>query len=200
MRASGGSPEDVDELLDRMEQTYGPGSGIVTIAVVAGELVAVGRLSVLIEVAEASATRLRVGVGRPVPTEQVGVSYRTAGLAMEGAHAGGAPVLWKERLAQGVSALLDPDTAQSFADATLANLREPTDADLLATLASFLRHHGSHARIARDLGIHRNTVTLRVRLLESRLERSLDDPQTRVDAWVALQIANAAHEGAAFEV
>ena len=34
--------------------------------------------------------------------------------------------------------------------------------------------------------MHRNTVRNRIRQIESLLDVSLDDPQVRVDAWVAL--------------
>jgi purine catabolism regulator len=39
---------------------------------------------------------------------------------------------------------------------------------------------------ADELAVHRNTVRHRVRRIESLLGVSLDDPQVRVDAWVAL--------------
>lgn len=195
LRASGAA-EEVEETLDRIDQ--GPGQvGIVAQAVVDGELVALGRASAIQEMAEVAARRLRVGVGRTAGIQEVGVSYRTAGLALESARVG-EPVVWRERAADGVAALLEPAQARAFAEGLLLGLRAEEDGDLLATLGSFLRHHGSHVRVARDLGIHRNTVAQRVRAIEARLGRSLDDPQTRVDMWTALQIANAAEQSAAF--
>lgn len=196
LRAAG-APEDLEETLDRLDQGLEP-SGIVTQAVVGGELVALGRPSAVHEVAEVAARRLRVGVGRTVAIEEVGVSYRTAGLALDASRVG-EPARWRERAASGVTALLEPAHARAFAEGLLLGFRAEEDADLLTTLASFLRHHGSQVRVARDLGIHRNTVAQRVRAIEARLGRSLDDPQTRVDAWTALQIANAAEQSAAFE-
>jgi purine catabolism regulator len=38
------------------------------------------------------------------------------------------------------------------------------------------------------LGVHRNTLTHRISRIESLLGRSLADPQTRVDLWVALSL------------
>ena len=195
LRASG-APEDVDEVLDRIDQ--GPARvGITTQAIVDGEFVAVGRSAAIHEVAGVVARRLRVGVGRSAPIEEIDVAFRTAGLALDGARVGD-PVVWRERAAAGVASLLEPARARAFADGVLLGFRAEADADLLATLSSFLRHHGSHVGVARDLAIHRNTVAQRVRAIEARLGRSLDDPQTRADVWTALQIANAAEESATF--
>lgn len=195
LRAAGPS-EDIDEVLDRIDQGR-PRPGVVASAVVSGDLVVLGHPGTVTEVGTTLARRLRVGLGRATSIEDVGIAYRTAGLALERAQVGSL-VTWRERAAEGVTALLPPDDARAFAEGFLAGLRGEENAELLATLGSFLRHHGSHARIARELGIHRNTVAQRVRLLETRLGRSLDDPQTRVDAWTALEIANAAEESAAF--
>jgi purine catabolism regulator len=196
LRAAGGS-EDLEEVIDGVDQApLRP--GILAHGVVDGEFVALGRGSAMRELAGAVARRLRVGVGRSAGIEEVGVSYRTAGQALEGARVGD-PTVWRERAAGGVAALLEPAQARAFAEGLLLGFRAEDDADLLVTLASFLRHHGSQVRVARELGIHRNTVAQRVRAIEARLGRSLDDPQTRVDAWTALQIANAAEESAAFE-
>ena len=58
---------------------------------------------------------------------------------------------------------------------------------LVETLRSFLAHHGSQVQVSADLGVHRNTVRSRVRQIEQALGRSLAEPQTRVDAWIALR-------------
>ncbi|HWU32785.1 MAG TPA: helix-turn-helix domain-containing protein, partial [Marmoricola sp.] len=187
MRATG-VLEDVEEILDQLDDTP-QRPGIVALASVDGEIIAIGRAAAVAEVAVSIGRLLRVGIGRPTPLEEVGVSYRTAGLALEAAQVG-EPQQWRERVADGVTALLDPDQARAFADGLLLPLQG--DAELLLTLNSFLRHHGSHVKVARDLGIHRNTVAQRIRTIEARLERSLDDPQTRVDVWTALQVANQA--------
>ena len=193
-----GAAEDIDEVLDRVDQAPGSG-GITTQAIVEGEFVALGRPAAVQELAELVARRLRVGVGRPAPIEEIGVSYRTSGLVLKSARVG-APAVWREGAVAGAAALLDPAQARAFSEGVLLGLRGEDEADLLTTLGSFLRHHGSHVRIARDLEIHRNTVAQRVRAIESRLGRSLDDPQTRADVWTALQIANAAEGSAAFEL
>lgn len=193
LRATG-APEDMDDILDHLDESR-LRTGMVAHALVEGDLVAIGRVSVVDELAAIMARRLRVGVGQPASVEDVGVSYRTAGLALEDAQVG-APLTWRDRVAGGVAALVDAERARVFADGLLLPLRD--DPDLLGTLASFLRNHGSQVKVARDLAIHRNTVAQRIRTVETRLSRSLDDPQTRVDLWTALQIANAADGSAAF--
>lgn len=195
LRAAG-SEADVDEVLDRFDRSPQP-TEVLTQAVVKGELVALGQGSALRDLAGVAARRLRVGIGRSAPIEDLGVAYRTAGLALEGAQVG-EPVAWRDRVAEGVTALLDPARAQAFSEGVLLAF-DDEDEDLLATLRSFLRHHGSQVRVSRELGIHRNTVGQRVRTIEARLGRSLEDPQTRVDLWTALQIANATDHSAAFE-
>ncbi|WP_235654130.1 helix-turn-helix domain-containing protein [Mycolicibacterium houstonense] len=42
-------------------------------------------------------------------------------------------------------------------------------------------------RVAEELGLHRNTVRNRLAAIEAVLPGRLDDPQTRVSAWIALQ-------------
>jgi len=57
----------------------------------------------------------------------------------------------------------------------------------MATLGSFLTHHGSRLKVAEELGLHRNTVRNRMAQIERAIGRSLDDPDTRAAAWLALQ-------------
>lgn len=130
---------------------------------------------------------LRVGVGRVVPRAEAGRSLDGAGQAL--VQAGDATaVRWEQLADDGVLALLDHERGAAFADSFLGRLAGArTDPDaLLATLESFLRHHGRHGAVAAELGIHRNTVRHRITEIESALGRSLDDPQVRVDAWIAL--------------
>lgn len=185
--------DDLEEVLDQIDDAPAR-PGIVAHALVNGEIVAIGRAAAVLELADALARRLRVGIGRSAPLEDVGVAYRTAGLAMEDAQVG-TPLRWRDRVAEGVAALLEPSRARAFSEGLLLPL--DGDTDLITTLNAFLRNHGSHVKVARDLAIHRNTVAQRVRTIEARIGRSLDDPQTRVDVWTALQIANAADGSAA---
>ncbi len=97
---------------------------------------------------------------------------------------------WDDLTDRGVVGLLGRDVAEAFATTFLAPLED--DPVLLETLDAFLREHGSRGETAARLGVHRNTVRNRVAQIEERLGRPLDDPQVRVDAWVALKIGGAA--------
>lgn len=133
---------------------------------------------------------LRVGVGSAVPVDEAAGSHETAGHALRQTTAASPVLSWDQLVGEGALALIDRGQAAAFADAFLARLEVHgfTQDDLVATLASFLRHHGSRGRVAAELGVHRNTVRNRLERIESALGRSLDDPQTRVNAWIALQV------------
>jgi DNA-binding PucR family transcriptional regulator len=62
---------------------------------------------------------------------------------------------------------------------------------LLAILRAYLDHHGSPARAAEELHLHRNAVSRNVRRIERLLQADLDDPQQRL----ALQLACRAARG-----
>jgi purine catabolism regulator len=117
---------------------------------------------------------LRVGVGD---------SHRTAGLALARTSPAAPVVHWDQVVREGAVALVEPEVAASFATSFLGGL----DEDQIETLGSFLRHHGSRLQVASELGVHRNTVRNRVEQIEAGLGRSLDDPDTRASAWLALQ-------------
>ena len=86
-------------------------------------------------------------------------------------------------LQTGFARLIDPTRAEAFATSFLAGL----DDEQLETLRCFLRHHGSRLKVADELGLHRNTVRNRLDVIEATLPGSLDNPQIRVSAWIALQ-------------
>jgi purine catabolism regulator len=117
---------------------------------------------------------LRVGVGD---------THRTAGLALARTTVATPVVQWDQVVREGAIALVEPTLAAEFSLSFLGGL-EPEQVD---TLRSFLRHHGSRLQVAEDLGIHRNTVRNRIEQIEAVIGRSLDDPDTRVSAWLALQ-------------
>lgn len=130
---------------------------------------------------------LHVGIGRAALIGQSSASYVTAGYAL-GAAGPSAPVrTWDDLASTGVVGLLGRDRAEAFASSFLQPLAG--EGVLLETLATFLRRHGSRGETAAELSVHRNTVRNRVEQIQSRLGASLDDPQVRVDAWVALQVA-----------
>lgn len=130
---------------------------------------------------------LRVGVGSPGPVEDAAASHRAAGEALASTSAGVPLVRWDDVVATGAAALVDPDRAAAFARSFLAPLAG--DAELLTTLGVFVNVHGSRLKVAEELGVHRNTVRNRLAAIEAALGRSLDDPQVRFSAWLALQAA-----------
>ncbi len=138
---------------------------------------------------ELTGAGLVVGVGSTVALEEAALSHEVAGHALREATPAAPLVRWDQLVGEGALALLDPGRAEAFGTAYLEPLRrdggdEPV---LRETLASFLRHNGSRGRVATELGVHRNTVRARVAQIEAALGRSLDEPQTRVNAWIALQ-------------
>lgn len=126
---------------------------------------------------------LQVGVGDAVALSDAASSYRTAGLALAQATPTAALVVWDRVISDGPLGLIDPTRARTFAESWLRDL----DSEQLDTLRCFLRHHGSRLKVAEELGLHRNTVRNRLEAIEAALPGQLDDPQTRVSAWIALQ-------------
>ncbi|MBN3512196.1 PucR family transcriptional regulator [Mycolicibacterium nivoides] len=152
----------------------------------------VGELCAVVAPAQAKATGsqlaeggLQVGVGNAVTPGDGATGYRTAGLALAQATEVSGVVLWDQVIDNGPLSLIDPEKAAAFAESWLHGL----DSEQLEILRCFLRHHGSRLKVAEELGLHRNTVRNRLAAIEAALPGKLDDPQTRVSAWIALQSA-----------
>ncbi|WP_395308775.1 PucR family transcriptional regulator [Mycobacterium sp. AMU20-3851] len=126
---------------------------------------------------------LRVGVGSAVAASNAAESHRTAEIALAQTSAAAALVGWDDLVRRGPLGLIDPRGAAQFATALLGDLTP----EQLTTLRSFLAHHGSQLKVSEALGIHRNTVRKRLTAIEAKLDGSLDDPQVRVNTWIALQ-------------
>jgi purine catabolism regulator len=62
-----------------------------------------------------------------------------------------------------------------------------TRAPLVETTRSYLRHRGSWEAAARELGVHRNTIRNRIRIVENELGIELDDPDVSAELWIALR-------------
>lgn len=79
--------------------------------------------------------------------------------------------------------------------ATLGRFQRRSRVRLDESLRVWLQHHGRVGPAARQLGIHRNTLTRRVartrELLSSELDLDLADPAVRADLWAALSGAGA---------
>jgi purine catabolism regulator len=180
-----GAGERLEEAVELLE------GRLVLGAVLTGELVGVTASAATPSLVDALvALGLRVGVGEPATLATVARSHETAGHALELTTDQAPVVSWADHVHRGVLSLLDASRAAAFGNSFLDALDAGGQGEVLVeTLRSFLLHHGSQLKVAADLGIHRNTVRHRVRQIEEALGRSLGDPQTRVDAWVALTAA-----------
>ncbi|MGW0856828.1 helix-turn-helix domain-containing protein, partial [Streptomyces sp. NPDC002690] len=132
-----------------------------------------------------------VGLSAPAGPIAVAAAYKQAEQALSVARRRGRALVEHEELAAGsVLPLLADDAVRAFADGMLRALREH-DAkgrgDLVASLRAWLSRHGQWDAAAADLGVHRHTLRYRMRRVEEILGRSLDDPDVRMELWLALK-------------
>ncbi|MEU8505419.1 PucR family transcriptional regulator [Streptomyces brevispora] len=135
-----------------------------------------------------------VGLSAPAGPIAVSAAYKQAEQALSVARRRGRALVEHEELATGsVLPLLADDAVRAFADAMLRALYEH-DAkgrgDLVASLRAWLSHHGQWDAAAADLGVHRHTLRYRMRRVEEILGRSLDDPDSRMELWLALKVTS----------
>ncbi|MET8744202.1 PucR family transcriptional regulator [Streptomyces sp. NPDC004728] len=136
-----------------------------------------------------------VGLSAPAGPIAVSAAYKQAEQALSVARRRGRALVEHEELAAGsVLPLLADDAVRAFADGMLRALHEH-DAkgrgDLVASLRAWLAHHGQWDAAAADLGVHRHTLRYRMRRVEEILGRSLDDPDVRMELWLALKATSA---------
>ncbi|HEY9438987.1 MAG TPA: helix-turn-helix domain-containing protein, partial [Streptomyces sp.] len=132
-----------------------------------------------------------VGLSAPSGPIAVAAAYKQAEQALSVARRRGRVLVEHEELAAGsVLPLLADDAVRAFADGMLRPLYEH-DAkgrgDLVASLSAWLSRHGQWDAAAADLGVHRHTLRYRMRRVEEILGRSLDDPDVRMELWLALK-------------
>lgn len=141
---------------------------------------------------------LVVGLSAPAGPIAVPTAYKQAEQALSVARRRGRPLVEHEELAAGsVLPLLADDAVRAFADGMLRALREHDATgrgDLVASLRAWLSRHGQWDAAAADLGVHRHTLRYRMRRVEEILGRSLDDPDVRMELWLALKATAAAGE------
>ncbi|MDT3400853.1 helix-turn-helix domain-containing protein, partial [Streptomyces sp. B1866] len=147
----------------------------------------------------AGADGLAIGMSGPAGPSAAPGAYRQARQALSVARRRGRALVEHEQVAAGsVLPLLADDAVRAFADGMLRALREH-DArgrgDLVASLRAWLAHHGQWDAAAADLGVHRHTLRYRMRRVEEILGRSLDDPDVRMELWLALKATAAASPG-----
>ncbi|KOV66128.1 PucR family transcriptional regulator [Streptomyces sp. MMG1121] len=138
---------------------------------------------------------LVVGLSAPAGPIAAAAAYKQAEQALSVARRRGRVLVEHEQLAAGsVLPLLADDAVKAFADGLLRALREHDATgrgDLVASLRAWLSRHGQWDAAAADLGVHRHTLRYRMRRVEEILGRSLDDPDVRMELWLALKATSA---------
>ncbi|MFE6363755.1 PucR family transcriptional regulator [Streptomyces sp. NPDC057806] len=138
---------------------------------------------------------LVVGLSAPAGPIAAAAAYKQAEQALSVARRRGRVCVEHEQLAAGsVLPLLADDAVRAFADGLLRALREHDATgrgDLVASLRAWLSRHGQWDAAAADLGVHRHTLRYRMRRVEEILGRSLDDPDVRMELWLALKATSA---------
>ncbi|PBC60760.1 PucR family transcriptional regulator [Streptomyces sp. Tue6028] len=141
---------------------------------------------------------LVVGLSAPAGPIAAAAAYKQAEQALSVARRRGRFLVEHEELAAGsVLPLLADDAVRAFADGLLRALHEHDATgrgDLVASLRAWLSRHGQWDAAAADLGVHRHTLRYRMRRVEEILGRSLDDPDVRMELWLALKATSAAGE------
>ncbi|WP_327432101.1 PucR family transcriptional regulator [Streptomyces sp. NBC_01236] len=183
------------------------GERLVVLAVDGGAAVsACGEYAVSLEAARAAVREqpagdedeLVVGLSAPAGPIAAAAAYKQAEQALSVARRRGRFLVEHEELAAGsVLPLLADDAVRAFADGLLRALHEHDATgrgDLVASLRAWLSRHGQWDAAAADLGVHRHTLRYRMRRVEEILGRSLDDPDVRMELWLALKATSAAGE------
>ncbi|MBA6437651.1 PucR family transcriptional regulator [Streptomyces sp. GMR22] len=132
-----------------------------------------------------------IGLSAPAGPIAAAAAYRQAEQALSVARRRGRMLVEHEQMAAGsVLPLLADDAVRAFADGMLRALHEHDATgrgDLVASLRAWLARHGQWDAAAADLGVHRHTLRYRMRRVEEILGRSLDDPDVRMELWLALK-------------
>ncbi|MGX1638610.1 helix-turn-helix domain-containing protein, partial [Streptomyces albidoflavus] len=136
-------------------------------------------------------TEEHMGLSAPAGPIAAATAYRQAEQALSVARRRGRALVEHEEVATGsVVQLLSDDAVRAFADGLLRALREHDATgrgDLVASLRAWLSRHGQWDAAAAELGVHRHTLRYRMRRVEEILGRSLDDPDVRMELWLALK-------------
>ncbi|MCQ4214212.1 PucR family transcriptional regulator [Streptomyces longispororuber] len=138
---------------------------------------------------------LVIGFSAPAGPIAAATAFKQAEQALSVARRRGRILVEHEDVAAGsVLPLLGDDAVRAFADGLLRALRDHDATgrgDLVASLRAWLSRHGQWDAAAADLGVHRHTLRYRMRRVEEILGRSLDDPDVRMELWLALKATGA---------
>ncbi|WP_037913778.1 PucR family transcriptional regulator [Actinacidiphila yeochonensis] len=193
-----GPVEDPDALalLAERAEAAGARSGEPVLAVTEGPrlvvLAAEGATALTAATGLAAAQEgLAAGLSAPAGPDEVPEAYRQAERALAVAQRRGLNLVEHGEVGAGsVVPLLADEAVRAFAEGLLRPLREHDQTargDLVASLTAWLSRHGQWDAAAADLGVHRHTLRYRMRRVEEILGRSLDDPDVRMELWLALK-------------
>ncbi len=135
---------------------------------------------------------MRIGVFEDCEVEELGSGYESALRAHEAARRLGKDMVRMDRgFGSSVLSFMPTAPLRMWADNSAAALErelgESAADEALAALGAYLRANGSLSAAATSLGIHRHTLRNHLLVLESALEVSLHDPETRATMWIALR-------------
>jgi PucR family transcriptional regulator, purine catabolism regulatory protein len=133
-----------------------------------------------------------VGLAGPVAPDKLEGAKRTARAALDRANRTGSSLVdARELRSGGLLELLHERQAAHFAMDVLGPLLEArgtTRGDLVATLRTWLAHHGQWDPAAAELGIHRHTLRNRIDRAARILQADLDSAAQRMELWAALEL------------
>lgn len=133
---------------------------------------------------------VHLGLGLPTPQDRLGQGAIQARLALDTALDDGRTVLRYAELptVELVLGAMEHGTVAQLA-AVLDALRGPDGlhGELATTLQVFLSTHGAQRLSAERLGIHRRTLTSRIKRVEDLTGLSMDRPDDRATAWLAVR-------------
>ena len=182
------------ELVDELRELEGAASGVFA-ATLHGAAV------IIAEARQAEALRRRfrthheaAGLSERAPLEQLELMLDQAERAFEHATAEAidAPTDYSPELHPGVIRLLHenpeaPRRAAGLLEPLRRHDEKQSDA-IEASLRVWLAHHGQTSPAALELGVHRHTLTARMRTAAELLRMDLDSPDARAELWAALRL------------
>jgi len=185
------------ELLEHAESDY----GLQSLCALVAEWER-GRVVVLMPPAEGDVRTLeallrriplaRGAVSDPVPPRELPEAWRQVRSVFNSAPGALGKLAFAGDVATaGLLRHLDNDEARGWAEALLAPLSDKSrnsKIDLRHTLRTFLAHNGQSDASASTLGIHRHTLRYRMGKVAEALGSDIDDPTTRAELWIALQL------------
>ena len=128
---------------------------------------------------------LRAGVGQDYPISRFSAGLAGARQALRHTGTTQQVARWGEIARSGLLRVMGRETVAAFSQQFLLPLRG--DADLLTLLEQYVATKGNRQKMAKTLGLHRNTVAKRLDKLQSKLGINLAEAGAQASAWVALQ-------------